>query len=171
MPTSVFCLATSESQANSIVDRLRVECFSSNSISVLFPDKNTTRDYANEKPTKAPRSASVGASAGGVFGAGLSWLVGIDSLAIHGVGPFITAGPIMAALGGAADGTTEGGISGALIGLGMPENEAKSYEGKVRDGGVLIAVLAIDGNQVKAVKRVFTTEGAEDISGEATSPL
>lgn len=172
MATSVYCLATSESQANSIVDSLRAAGFSSNSISVLFPDKGTTRDFAHEKHTKAPEGASVGASAGGVIGAGLGWLIGIGSLAIPGVGPFIAAGPIMAALGGAAVGATVGGVSGALIGMGMPEYEAKRYEGKIKDGRVLISVHAVDGDQVTTVKRVFNAEGAEDIgtSGEASVP-
>lgn len=172
MPTSVYCLATSESQANSIVDSLRGAGFSSNAISVLFPDKGTTRDFAHEKHTKAPEGASVGASAGGVIGAGLGWLIGIGSLAIPGVGPFIAAGPIMAALGGAAVGATVGGVSGALIGLGMPEYEAKRYEGKIRDGRVLISAHATDGDQVTSAKRVFTDQGAEDIgtAGEAAVP-
>lgn len=172
MSTSVYCLALSESQANSIVDRLRVVGFKSNAISVLFPDKGTTRDFAHEKHTKAPEGATVGAGAGGVIGAGLGWLIGIGSLAIPGVGPFIAAGPIMAALGGAAVGATVGGVSGALIGLGIPEYEAKRYEGKIRDGRVLISVHADDGDQVTLAKRIYTEEGAEDISsaGEAAVP-
>ena len=172
MQTSVYCLATSDSQANAIVDRLRIAGFSSNSISVLFPDKGTTRDFAHEKHTKAPEGASVGAGAGGVVGAGLGWLVGIGSLAIPGVGPFIAAGPIMAALGGAAVGATVGGIGGALIGLGIPEYEAKRYEGKIRDGRVLISVHASSSEQVKEAKKIFTDEKAEDIAsaGEASVP-
>ena len=172
MSTSVFCLATSESQASTIVDRLRTAGISSNSISVLFPDKGTSRDFAHEKHTKAPEGATVGASTGGVIGAGLGWLVGIGSLAIPGVGPFIAAGPIMAALGGAAVGATVGGISGALIGMGIPEYEAKRYEGKINDGRVLISVHAKDGAQVSTIKNIFKDEKAEDIAtaGEASVP-
>lgn len=172
MSTSVFCLATSESQASTIVDHLRNAGVSSNAISVLFPDKGTSRDFAHEKNTKAPEGATVGAGTGGVIGAGLGWLIGIGSLAIPGVGPFIAAGPIMAALGGAAVGATVGGVSGALIGLGIPEYEAKRYEGKIRDGRVLISVHAKDGDQEKTIKRIFTEEKAEDIAsaGEASVP-
>ena len=172
MPTSVYCLATSESQASTIVDRLRAAHFSSDAISVLFPDKGTTRDFAHEKHTKAPEGATVGAGAGGVIGAGLGWLMGIGSLAIPGVGPFIAAGPIMAALSGAAVGATVGGVSGALVGLGIPEYEAKRYEGKIRDGRVLISVHAQDAEQQRNVKRIYSEAGAEDIAtaGEASVP-
>ncbi len=172
MATSIFCLATSESQAYSIVDRLRDAGLSANAISVLFPDKGTTRDFAHEKHTKAPEGASVGAGTGGVVGAGLGWLIGIGSLAIPGVGPFIAAGPIMAALSGAAIGATVGGLSGALIGMGIPEFEAKRYEGKIKDGRVLISVHSASGEQTTTIKRIFTDAGAEDISsaGEASVP-
>ena len=113
--TSVFCIAKSESKAIGIVDQLKVANFSSNDISVLFPDKGGTKDFANEQNTKAPEGAATGGVTGGVLGGALGWLVGIGALAIPGVGPFIAAGPIMAALGGAAVGGAVGGIAGALV--------------------------------------------------------
>jgi len=99
---SVFCIATSRAQADQIVDQLKNANFSNNDISVLFPDKDTTRDFAHEKNTKAPEGAVTGASTGGVIGGALGWVAGIGALAIPGVGPFIAAGPIIAALSGAA---------------------------------------------------------------------
>ena len=74
--------------------------------------------------------------AGGLFG----WLVGAGALAIPGLGPFIAAGPIMAAIAGAGLGGTVGGIAGGLIGLGIPEFEAQRYEGYVNEGGILISI-------------------------------
>src|ERR1700689_531797 len=127
---SVICIAKSESQAIGIVDKLKVANFSNNDISVLFPDKGGTKDFAHEQHTKAPEGATTGGVTGGVLGGALGWLVGIGALAIPGVGPFIAAGPIMAALAGAAVGGTVGGITGALIGMGIPEFEAKQYEGR-----------------------------------------
>src|SRR5258706_11284238 len=107
------------------------------------------------------------------IGAALGWLAGIGSLAIPGVGPFIAAGPIMAALGGAAVGGATGGIVGALIGLGIPEYEAKLYDGKIRGGSALISVHADDSEDVKVVKAIFEAAGAEDIksTSEASAPL
>src|SRR5579862_9385470 len=102
MATSVFCIAPTETLANDIVLRLKASGFANNDISVLFPDKSSTRDFAHEKNTKAPEGASIGASAGGVVGGALGLLAGIGLLAIPGVGPFIAAGPIMAALSGIA---------------------------------------------------------------------
>lgn len=162
--TSVFCIATSESQAINIVDRLKLNGFSGNDISVLLPDKSGTRDFAHEQHTKAPEGAAAGGITGGLLGGALGWLAGIGTLAIPGLGPFIAAGPIMAALSGAAVGGTVGGITGALVGLGIPEYEAKRYEGKIKDGNVLISVHSDNRDETQRAKEIFEQAGAKDIS-------
>src|SRR5207244_7702042 len=138
-------------------------------VSGLYRDKTGARDFAHQQQRKAPEGAAAGASTGGVLGGGLGWLVGIGALAIPGVGPFIAAGPIMAALAGAAVGAAAGGLTGALIGLGIPEYEAKQYEGKILKGNMLISVHTEDGDEVDRAKEIFKREGAQDISytGEA----
>ncbi len=166
---AVFCIASTATQAERIANALKAAGFFGDDISVLFPDKRTTRDFAHEQHTKAPEGAATGAGTGGLLGAGLGWLVGIGSLAIPGVGPFIAAGPILAALSGAAVGAAVGGFTGALVGMGIPEYEAKQYEGKIRDGNYLISVHTENSDEVDRAKEIFKREGAEDISytGEA----
>ena len=169
---SVLCLATSRNQAEQIVDRLKNSNFSNNDISVLFPDKETNRDFAHEKNTKAPEGAVTGAGTGGLLGGTLGWLVGIGALAIPGVGPFIAAGPIMAALSGAAIGAAAGGVAGGLIGMGIPELEAKRYEGKIKEGNILISVHTENSDEISRAKDIFKAAGAQDIcaTGEARTP-
>src|SRR5207344_724040 len=169
---SVFCIASSREQAERIVDQLKCSNFSNNDISVLFPDKGTTRDFAHEKNTKAPEGAVTGAGTGGVIGGALGWIAGIGALAIPGVGPFIAAGPILAALSGAAVGAAVGGIAGGLIGLGIPEIEAKRYEGKIKAGNILISVHTENSDDIARAKNLFTRAGAQDIcvTGEASAP-
>jgi hypothetical protein len=164
MAKAVFGLVDTESQAERIVDSLKANGFSNNDISVLFPDKRGTRDFAHEKATKAPEGAAAGAGTGGVVGGVLGWLAGIGSLAIPGLGPFIAAGPIMAALAGAGAGAAVGGLTGALIGMGIPEYEAKQYEGKIKQGNILISVHSEDSDEVKRAKEIFERVGAHDIS-------
>lgn len=164
MAKAIFCIVPNYPATLRIVEALKSAGFSNNDISVLLPDKSGTRDFAHEHGTKAPEGAVTGAATGGVLGGALGWLVGIGSLAIPGVGPFIAAGPIMAALGGAAVGATVGGITGALIGLGIPEVLAKQYEGKIRGGNVLVSVHTENGEEIQAAKRIFEDAGAEDIS-------
>lgn len=169
---SVFCIATTRDQAIRIAEQLKQANFSNNVISVLFPDKGTSKDFAHEKNTKAPEGAIAGVGTGGLVGGTLGWIVGIGALAIPGVGPFIAAGPIMAALSGAAIGAAAGGIAGGLIGLGVPELEAKRYEGKVKQGNILLSVHTENSAEIKRAKEIFAGADAQDIctTGEAKAP-
>jgi Protein of unknown function (DUF3341) len=164
MAQAVFGLAKNESHAIAVVEQLKAAGFSANDISVLFPDKTGTKDFAHEHHTKAPEGAAAGAGTGGLLGGALGWLVGIGALAIPGLGPFIAAGPIMAALSGAAAGAALGGIAGALIGLGIPEYEAKRYEGKINEGHVLISVHTDDRTERSRAKQILERAGAEDVA-------
>ena len=169
MKKAVFCIAKTQSQAEAIVDQLKIAGFANDDISALFPDKGTSKDFAHEQHTKAPEGAATGGAVGLGVGGVLGLLAGIGALAIPGAGPFIAACPIMGALSGAAVGGATGGIIGALVGLGIPEYEAKRYEGKVRDGNILISVHTDDANQRKRAKEIFERANADDISttGEA----
>ena len=168
----VIGIVDAEIQAENLVQRLGREGLPSNEISAILPDKRGTKDFAHEHNTKAPEGAVVGVTSGGVVGGTLGLLAGVGALAIPGLGPFIAAGPLMAALSGAAAGATVGGIAGSLIGLGIPEIEAKTYEGKLRGGNILIAAHVRDSDQEKQVKEAFRQEGAHDISttSEASVP-
>jgi|ERR1700722_4707670 hypothetical protein len=167
--TAVFGIYSTRASAESAVDALKAAQFRNNDISVLLPENTGTKDFAHEKNTKAPEGATAGAGTGALLGGGLGWLVGIGALAIPGVGPFIAAGPIMAALAGAGVGGAVGGLTGALIGMGIPEYEAKRYEGRVKDGGILLSVHSDDSQWTKKAKEILERTGAQDISstGEA----
>ncbi|HMJ11170.1 MAG TPA: DUF3341 domain-containing protein [Polyangiaceae bacterium] len=160
---AVIGLLSNQGQAEVIVTELQRAGFSSNDISVLFPDKQGTRDFAHEKNTKAPEGAVAGAGAGSAIGGTLGLLAGIGALAIPGVGPLIAAGPIMAALSGAAAGAAVGGLTGALIGMGIPEIEAKQYEGKVKSGSLLLSVHAEDADERARAKQILQSGGATDV--------
>lgn len=168
----VVGLVDTEVQAENLVQQLNASGFPSADISVIFPDKHGTRDFAHEHNTKAPEGAVVGGTSGGVIGGTIGLLAGIGALAIPGLGPFIAAGPLMATLSGAAAGAAVGGVAGALIGLGIPEIEAKAYEGKLRGGNILVALHVDDGNEEKRAKEAFKREGAHDVSStrEASVP-
>ena len=172
MNTAVYCIAQNREHAECIVNSLKQEGFSKHEISVLFPDQSGTHDFAHEQNTKMPEGAAAGGVAGMGTGAILGWLAGIGSFAIPGVGPLIAAGPIMAALSGAAIGGAAGGLIGGLVGVGIPEYEAKMYEGKIRNGNVLVSVHTENFEQVKLAKKIFEVQDASNInaSEEAKVP-
>ena len=169
MSKSVFCIATTHGQAENIVHGLQAQGFADSEISVLLPDTAGAHDVGHVKNTKAPEGTATGAATGGAAGGVLGLLAGIGALAIPGVGPFIAAGPIMAALGGAALGATAGGIVGGLIGLGIPEIEAKRYEEKLKKGNYLVSVHVDSGDQEDRAKKIFQDNKAEDITTASES--
>jgi len=160
---AVFGIAKDELQALTIADDLKTAGFSIDDVSVLFPD-SSGRGLPHEQQTQAPEGAATGAGTGVILGGALGWLVGIGALAIPGVGPFMAAGPIMAALASAAAGGAATGIAGGLIGMGIPEYEAKRYEGKIKSGNILISIHTEDGTRRTRAKEIFQNDGAEDIS-------
>jgi hypothetical protein len=169
--TAVFGIYPSYTAVEIGVDELRAAGFRNADISALFPENAGTREFAHEKNTKAPEGATTGAGTGVVLGGAMGWLLGIGAIAIPGLGPFIAAGPIMAALAGAGVGGAVGGVTGALIGMGIPEYEAKRYEGRVKDGGILLSVHSDSSDWTKRAKEILKRTGAQDISstGEASS--
>jgi hypothetical protein len=164
MASAVYCIANSDSQAVQIANRLRKSGFSASDISVLAPDRSGVRDLGHQNTTKAPEGATAGASSGALLGGALGWLAGVGMLAIPGVGPLIAAGPILATLSGAALGGTMGGMTGALIGAGIPEFEAQQYEGRLREGNILIAVHAEDSDEAARIRQILSEEKAENIT-------
>jgi len=78
---------------------------------------------------------------------------------------------IVSALAGVGVGGAIGGFTGALIGMGLPEYEAKRYDGRIRGGGILLSVHCDDSEWTKRAKEILQLSGAEDISssGEAAA--
>jgi hypothetical protein len=162
---AVFGIYRGVSEAERGVDALVQQgSFSNSDVSVLMPDRQSSKDFAHEKHTKAPEGTTTGAVTGGTIGGTLGLLAGIGALAIPGLGPFIAAGPIMAALAGVGVGGTVGGLVGALVGMGIPEYEAKRYEGRVKDGGVLLSVHCATSEDITRANDILKETGADDIS-------
>lgn len=169
--TTVYGIYRDEEQVSFAIDRMLENSFRNEDISVLLPDNLGTKDFAHEKHTKAPEGTATGATAGGAIGGTIGLLAGVGALAIPGLGPFIAAGPIMAALAGVGVGGTVGGVIGALVGMGLPEYEAKRYEGRIKNGGVLMSIHCDNSDWADKAKELMKSTGAEDISSssEATA--
>jgi len=161
---AVFGLFESRHALEASVDALRGAGFRAEDVSVLGADPDATHELAHEINSKAPEGAATGGAAGGAIGGVLGWLAGIGVITIPGIGPFLAAGPIVAALAGAGAGGATGGLIGALAGVGIPEVEARRYEGRIRGGRLLISVHCDDDKWAKAAKDILKTSGAEDVS-------
>jgi hypothetical protein len=142
---------------------LKKQGFRATDVSALLQENPGTKDLATEKVTKAPEGAATGASLGAVIGGALAYLAGTGALSIPALGPLLVAGPIIATLAGIGVGGTLGGLSGALLGLGRPEYEAKRYQGRIEKGGILLSVHCDSPDWVNKAKRLLDSTGAEDI--------
>jgi hypothetical protein len=165
--TAVLGIYPDYSSVENVVDVLKEAGFRNKDISVLFPEKAGSKSFAHDKGTRAPEGAAAGAGTGAIVGGTLGWLVGIGALAIPGLGLFVAAGPIMAALAGVGVGGAVGGIAGALIGMGIPEHEAKRYEVRVKEGGVLLSVHSDNADWTTRAKEILERTGAQDMSSTA----
>jgi len=166
---AVFGIYSTREQVETAADLLARSGFAVTDLSVLLPESSGTKDMGTEKATKAPEGAAAGAGSGAVLGGTLGLLAGIGALAIPGVGPLIAAGPIMATLAGIGVGGAVGGFTGALIGAGIPEYEAKRYEGRLQKGGILLSVHCDTSEEIDRAKEILERTGGEDVSSTGES--
>jgi hypothetical protein len=168
---AVFAIYSTRSGAEHGAEMLLSSGFSSSDISVLFPENLGPKEIGTEKASKAPEGTALGAGSGAIVGGTLGLLASIGALAIPGIGPLIAAGPIVATLAGVGAGGAVGGFTGALIGMGIPEFEAKRYEGRLQRGGILLSVHCETSEDIKRAKSVLEATRAEDVSStsEASS--
>jgi hypothetical protein len=162
--TAVFGIYPNRTAAEEAVGHLRSAGFRSTDPSVLVPENQGTKDLAHEKNTKAPEGLSAGAILGVIVGGVLGYLLGVGILVVPQLSPYIASSAVVSALAGAGTLGIIGGIIGALIGAGFPEYEAKRFEGRIRDGGVLLSVHCDNREWSKRAKNVLEETGAQDIA-------
>jgi hypothetical protein len=124
-------------------------------------DATQGREFGLAMATKAPEGAATGGTIGGVIGAIAAGLVATGVVAVPGLG-LVAAGPILATLAGLGAGAAAGGVTGALIGLGIPEHEAKFYNQQIGQGGILVGVFTHD-DRVEQARKLLDAAGAEKV--------
>ncbi len=148
-------------EAEDAIHRLQLAGFSQDSIGVAMKDAKEAEELSKE--TGTGDLTEEGATAGAVSGAGVGALVGLalvgSSFLLPGVGAFIIGGPLAAALTGAGIGAASGGLVGALVGAGIPEDEATEYASRLEQGHILISVSAPD-DQAEKAREILRSEGA-----------
>jgi hypothetical protein len=153
-----LCIAPSRGRADRIVHDLKEAGFLATDLSVLFLDESTSDRPASSAKSLTSKDVLTARSACEIRGV-LGWIAGISTLVIPGVGPLIGAGPVASALGSA----TLGGIAGGLIDFDVPQVEAMRYEGRIKDGCILISVHSENPEKSDEARGIFTENGAENI--------
>jgi uncharacterized protein (TIGR02271 family) len=151
--------------AERAVDDLRSAGFTANEIGFAGHGEGQKQEGVSED--KAENFAT-GAAAGIIPGGVIGGVIGaVATGLIPGIGPIISAGILTGVLGGAAAGAATGGIIGGLTGLGVPEDEAKYYEGEFKSGRTLVTVKA-EGRYDEA-SRILRSAGAYDIESRGAT--
>ncbi|MBS1961811.1 MAG: DUF3341 domain-containing protein [Bdellovibrionales bacterium] len=163
-PQAVLATFSDHGQAGRAVERLFRAGIPHRDISVVAPARPEDGSVGYRRTTKASEGIAAGAAGGAVIGGSLGWLAGLGALGIPGIGPFLAAGPLLSALAGVGVGGTIGGIAGALVGLGLPEYEARRYEGFVKEGRILLTVHVEDGAWADRAKRILREHEAREVS-------
>jgi uncharacterized protein (TIGR02271 family) len=155
-------------QADRAVDDLRRAGFREDQIGVVtkHPDAaNRTGDATAESGTMWEEGTVTGLLAG----TGLGALIGLGVLAgvVPVIGPIIAGGALSVVLANAAGGAVIAGIVGALVGLGIPEEEARYYENEVKEGRTVVTVKA--DNRFTEAMSIMQRHGGYDRSGSSST--
>ena len=159
MATLVSGIFRTREAAERAIDDLTRAGFSRDDISLLMTDTTRGREFGLDMATKAPEGVATGATVGGVLGGIAAGLVALGTIAIPGLG-LLAAGPVVAVLAGIGAGATAGGLTGALIGMGIPEHEARFYNEEIKKGAMLVGVYA-HSDRKDIAHKILDASGAE----------
>jgi len=152
---TVFGIYASQVRAEQSIDSLTKSDLPISAISALAHDPLGTTYMESDSPQMGSGYMASGAGTGVMPGGTFGLLAGIANISIPGVWPVLAAGPIVGALSGIGIGAVVGGLAGALTGLGIPETIANRYEGRIREGGVLLSVRCDTCEEINQAKEIM----------------
>ena len=130
--------------AEQAIRELKSVGFGNNDIGIALRDRDEQNAVMHETGIDSPHRTEKGLIGGGVLGGLTGLLIGLGALVIPGVGPIVAGGLFVEALGatalGASIGAIGGGFIGALVDLGIPEDEAHYYEAGFKQGDAVVSV-------------------------------
>lgn len=151
MKRTVSAVFESNLHANQAIQNLLDDGFAEDRISALMSNETRRRYYPEEN--KGAAGAGVGAGVGAVIGS----VTALVSLTVPG--GIVVAGPLAAILGGTAVGAAGGGLLGALVGVGIPEDRARVYEERVNHGGIVVAAEASNDEEAQLAESALLRAG------------
>lgn len=178
MAKTILGIFTNREDAERALYKLEKEGYDPKDISIIMKDAGYARKLARDTGATVVENVATGATTGGAIGALAGLLVAAG--VIPGVGPLLIGGPLAAALGlsgaaattvsGAATGALAGGLIGTLVSIGVSKEEAKFYQDRIREGGILIAIPAYS-KEIEHVMNILEANGADQIRAIETDKL
>ena len=143
---------------------LRDAEFNMDKVSVIARETGGGQEFGGAEVRKSPEEqaaggAGAGATAGAATGGVLGLIGGLGVLAIPGIGPAAEVGIVLAnTLLGSGIGAAGGGLVGALIGWGVPEDQAQYYDERVAAGEYVILVEGTEA-EIRSAEAVLNNRG------------
>jgi hypothetical protein len=165
---AAFGIYTDQASAAEAMDSFVRVGFRNEDIAILRQHNSGSKDFGHVKHTKAPALAAAGAALGALVGGVLGWLVSAGTFgAVPWLAPFLAAQPAGTVLSGMGVGSVLGLLIGAAAGLAIPMYEARRYDGRIRDGGILLSAHCDDGDWMKRAEDMLRETGAKGIGTRA----
>jgi uncharacterized membrane protein len=161
MPFTAIGAFDSSMRSEQVLRTLQEAGFTRDQISLVTKQDMSASPVDNQSDTV--RDAEIGAAGIGVLGGVAGWLLGISALAIPGIGPVVGLGILWTTLAGVGIGAVAGGLSGALIGHGVDEDQAREYERHVRQGRTLVTVHTANQEQQEQARKILDNAGGTDV--------
>jgi hypothetical protein len=158
--------ATFESrpEAEAVLARLETAGVREEQVSLIATEESLGNKFRIEERSRADEGVAAGATFGGVVGALLGSVLAAGTIAVPGLN-LVVVGSLASGLAGLGAGAAAGGLAGALIGAGMSEHEARLYEGEIKSGNILLAVVPDSDSQKERVEDILRNSEAHDITG------
>lgn len=152
MQTHIFHIYHDIHRADDVVDRLLSSGIGRKHISILTTEAGGARHLAMTEGTKAGEGGNMGAAIGGAVG-----LIGgsLITAATAGVG-ILAVGPLLTGLAGLGAGAVTGGLIGALIGVGIPEAEAKFYAQEISEKDAILVGVEVTESDRNLVRQILS---------------
>lgn len=152
MPNHTFCIYHDIRRADDAVDRLLSAGIGRQHISILTSEAGGAKHFALAHGSKAAEGDGIGAAVGGAIGLIAGTLI---TAATAGVG-VIAAGPLYAGLAAMTAGAAAGGLAGALIGIGIPEAEAKFYAQEIAEKDAILVSVEATESERDLIREIMT---------------
>ena len=170
---SVSAIFKNREQVDSVIRRLLDRGISRDDISVIGKNFHSETKIAGfiTKRDVILGGLRQGAIFGSLFGSALALLSGVGVLFVPFIGTLVAAGPLGAALLGAASGALAGsagaGLVSAFVALGMPEEKAAIYQTRIEAGDFMVAV-EVPANKSGEIQLLLESAGGEEIHTNET---
>lgn len=152
MHQTVLAAFDGKQSAAAAVDALQNNAdIAADQISLMMSDETRKLNLG----TEGHSNVAEGTAVGGGFGLLIGGLAVLGALAVSG-GTVLATGPLLVALGGLGLGAVGGGLTGALIGLGLPEQDAVVVKQHIEEGRIVVAVSTTDEAQAETAQRILT---------------